>query len=68
MHITVGLGVTGLRNVQELYRSLVDYWYCFDGSMLPPELFAESSGDSVEPRTHQRMARIIPNDSNSPRP
>ncbi len=38
----------GLKNFQELYRLIVDHWYCFDGSMLPPELIAQSSGESVE--------------------
>jgi predicted ABC-type ATPase len=39
---------SGLKNFQTLYRSIVDHWYCFDGSTLPPELIAQSSGESVE--------------------
>jgi len=44
----------GLKNFQTLYRSLVDYWYCLDGSKLPPELFAQSSGESVEVKNMSR--------------
>jgi hypothetical protein len=30
------------------YRPIVDHWCCFDGSLLPPQLIAQSSGESVE--------------------
>ena len=49
----------GIRNFENLYRSIVDHWSCFDGSMLPPFLFAQSAGDSVEIIDSQRWESLV---------
>ena len=37
----------GISNFQNLYRPVVDQWFCFDGSRLPPRLIAQSEGSSA---------------------
>lgn len=51
--------ITGIRNMFGLYRPLVDGWWLYDASQLPPQLIANADGNKVRVRTVDLYQQII---------
>jgi predicted ABC-type ATPase len=50
--------ITGQQNLFGLYRSVIDAWWLYDASLLPPALIAGEDGGEMEVRQAEKFDRI----------
>jgi predicted ABC-type ATPase len=50
--------ITGQQNLFGLYRSVIDAWWLYDASLLPPALIAGEDGGEMEVRQADKFDRI----------